>query len=638
MPSPFASPRLALSGLFVGLLLAGCGASADSPRGIEKVAAVDGDLVPRYEPDGDGFYRMPWPSDFRVTDQGTVDVSDIPGANRPFVAKYVDMLATIHGFSTMPVAYIPFTGDVVPADDALPSPKASLEPDSPIQLIDLSDEGCGQRTPVETVYDKEGDEYIDPNTLKIAPIPGWPLRRSRPYAFIVTTKFGGSGHATARPQAFADYLNGEGDDQKLDDSFEPLRKCLPKTNLKAKDIALATVFTTQDPIAATRKLRQKVWSNDVPIKPISDWYRWQAKSTSTYTVYHGTAHFPIFQKGHPPYSQEGGLVFNSAGRPVIQRWEDVPIAVTVPVDHPNPLKLLIWEDGTGAWLGSHIGDKHIVGALDHGFAVATFVPQFHHGRGTHDYDPEMDTFNYTNPVSGRTVFRQQIAETSYFIRLLEDQLPKLQGMPTISTSRIFYGGHSQGALVGAMVAGVEPRIDTYMLSGVGSYLSETVIYRKEPFDVAALVQNLLGVHRAIDRFHPIVQMAQLGADVIDPHNYARFWKGFDGHEQGSNVFIIDGKLDQTTATISMNALMTVADVPPAGTPGWDVDPYQLRDLQQYDPPVEANRQSLDGHALTFGAFLSPDNNHFTLYDNPKATKAAINFWATAAEGQAAIDF
>ena len=214
----------------------------------------------------------------------------------------------------------------------------------------------------------------------------------------------------------------------------------------------------------------------------------------------------------------------------------------------------------------------------------------------------------------------------------------LGGLPDVATDRVFYGGHSQGALVGAMVAGVEPRIDTYMLSGVGSYLSETVIYRKEPFDVAGLVQSLLGVHRPIDRFHPIVQMAQLGADVIDPHNYARYWKGFDGHEQGSSVFIIDGKLDQTTATISMNALMTTADLPPTGAAGWDVNPYKLRHLEHYDPPVKGNRESVDGHPLTFGAFLSPTNNHFTLYENRTAARTAINFWASSADGQAVINY
>lgn len=633
--------RLALLTAAACLLLAACGDDQmDGPKTLAHVDGAEGDLMPRYAPGGDGFFRMPWPSDSRVSAQGSVDISDIPSSNNAFVKKYVNMLSEIHGFSTMPVGYFTLEGDAVPDPDTLPTPTETLDSDASVQLIDMSEDGCGERIPLEVVFDEEGDEFIDPHTVKAAPIPGWPLQPARPYAFVVTTSFGGPGLTTGRPQAFADYLNGDGEDAALNESFAPLRKCLPQAGVSAVDVAVATVFTTQDPVAETRKLREAVWNEDTPLKNITDWSKLEDRSTSTYTVYTGTAQFPIFQVGEPPYSraEEGGLEFDAQGRPVIQRWESVPIAVSVPTTSSDSLKLLVWEDGTGATLQSHIGDRHIAGALAEGFAVATFVPQFHHNRGETDFDPELDTFNYTNPRSGRTVFRQQVAETSYFIRLLEGKLATLSGLPDIDTSRVFYGGHSQGALVGAMVGGVEPRIDTYVLSGVGSYLSETIVFRKEPFDIAALVKSILNVSRPIDRFHPIVQMAQLGADAVDPHNYAIYWKGWPAHEGGSNFFLIDGKNDTTTSTLSMNMLMTVGDVPPVGTAGWDVDPYGLRNVQSYDPPVEANREATNGDSLTYGAYLSPNNGHFTLYDQRTAATAAVNFWSSSADGSAVIDY
>jgi hypothetical protein len=628
---------LTVSSLLIAL--SGCGEPFEEEQKVlEKVEAANGDFMPRYEPDEASFYRMPWPSDARVSDSGTIDLSDIQNAGDSFVRKYVRTLSTIHGFSTMPVAYIPFSTDKKPSIGSLPEPAESLDAGSSVQLIDMSEEGCGQRVPIESVWDAEGDKFIDPNTLKVSPIPGFPLRPATPYAFIVTTGFGGRGAPTGRPQTFADYLNGDGSDEALSESFEPLRECLPYTDLAAAQVAVATVFTTQDPVEETRRLRETVWSEDTELQGVRDWEEWTEKSTDDYIVFRGTLKAPIFQRGVAPYPNDGDLEFDEDGRAVIQRWESVPFSVTVPTSPDGPLNLLIWEDGTGANLASHVGDEHVVKAVANGFAVAAFVPQFHEGRPNASSDPVMDTFNYLNPQSGRTVFRQQVAETSHFIRLLEEKVIKLDELPEIDTERIYYGGHSQGALIGAMVAGVEPRIDTYALNGVGSYLTETIIFRKDPFDIAALVQNLFGVSRDIDRFHPIVQMAQLGADVVDPHNYARHWTGWGDGVGGASVFLINGKYDDTTSTVSMNALMASADVPVVGEPGWDVAPWDVRDVEMVDPPVEANRESTSGKPLTFGAYLTADQGHFTIYYEQDATDAMVGFWTSSAAGSAVIDY
>jgi hypothetical protein len=628
-----------LLALFVLLTsLGGCGEPVEEPQGVEKLEAVGGDFMPRFAPQDDDFYRLPWPSDARVREDGTIDVSDIPNASHGFVRKYVGTLSTIRGFSTMPVAYIPFATDKKPSADSLPAAAETLEASANIQLIDVSEDGCGQRIPIEAVWDEEGDEFIDPHTLKLAPIPGATLRPSTTYAFIVTTGFGGRGAPTGRTRTFAEYFNGDGSDEALSQSFEPLRNCLPNADLSSTQISVATVFTTQDPVEETRRLREAVWSDETTLQGVRDWQEWSDKSTDDYTVFRGTLQAPIFQRGDPPYNNKGDLEFDDDGRALIQRWEPVPFAISVPKGNDGPLNLLIWEDGTGASLESHIGDDHVVEALSAGFAVATFPAQFHEGRPSQSADVVRDTFNYLNPKAGRTVFRQQVAETSHFIRLLEEKIIDLDELPEIDTERIYYGGHSQGALVGAMVAGVEPRIDTYVLNGVGSYLTETIVFRKDPFDVAGLVENLLDVSRPIDRFHPIVQMAQLGADVVDPHNYARHWAGWGDGIGGASVFLINGKHDTTTSTLSMNALMTSANVPVVGKAGWDVDPWGVFDIQTTAPPVEANRESTSGQPLTFGAYYTADHGHFTIYREQEARDAMLRFWTSSAAGSAVIDY
>ena len=608
------------------------------PASITKVEASSGDLAPRFEPGGEGFYRMPWPSDGRLTDQGTVDISDIPHSEMEFMQRYEAAIDDIEGFSMMPVAYIPFSSDKAPSEDAVPTPKQSLEQDAPIQLIDLSEEHCGQRVPVESSYDEEGDRFIDPHVLKVAPVPGFALHHERTYAFVVTTDFGQpDGLSTARTQAFADHLNLEGPEGRLTDSFHALRNCLPEAGLDPAKIAMASVFTTHNPVRETRLMRQVVWCEETKAPEILEWKHWSDHSTDHYKVFKGTMSMPAFQKGDPPYStKDGGLEFDEHGLPIIQKWEKVPFAVTVPAAASGPLPLLIWEDGTGARLTSHLGDDHITGAASKGFAVASFVAPFHEGR-EFPGDPTRDTFNYLNPESGRTVFRQQIAETSYFMRMLVETLSEQPGAPRIDTAHIVYGGHSQGALVGAMTAGVEPNFDAFVLNGVGGYLSNTVIFRKDPFDIAGLVQSMLQIDRPIDRFHPVVQMAQLGADAVDPQNYARSWYGWERNPDGANVFMINGKKDDTTSTTSMNALLAIADVPSVGDPGWDVDPWGLREELQTEAPVKKNRQSDSETYLTMGAYLTADQGHFTIYNQTRARRAAVGFWDTALRGVPAID-
>jgi len=616
---------------------AGDGADSDTHEPI-FVGALEGDFHPRFDPTAGDFYRMPWPSDARLHPDGGVDLSDLPHASSNFAKLYITAVRAVHGFSTMPAIYIPFTQAEGLGADALPSPKQTLEADATIQLIDLSEEACGKRTPLEVVFDAQGGKFVDAQTLKISPVPGWVLRPATPYALIVTTQFGAPAHTTARTQAFADALNGEADDAALNRSFDPLRRCLPDTPLDAEEIAIATVFHTQDPAAETRAMREVVWSPSTPVSELTNWYLDEGTSNAQRAVYIAHAPFPIFQKGVPPYRSEGGMEFDASGLPIIQRWESVPFLVTVPPDHPGPLKLLIWSGGTGAVLGNHLNRRHWLEALANGFAIAEFVPQFHKFRGDGNFDSTMDSFNFLNPVAGRTGFRQQAAETSYFIRLLSEKVAHHPDLPPIDTERIFYGGHSQGSLVGSMVAGSEPRIDTYLFSGVAAYLTETILTRKDPFDIADLLQSLLQDPTPLDRFHPFIQMAQLGADVVDGQNYAPHWAGWPEHPGGSNIFIINGQHDDTTSVLGMNALLTAGDIHPVGHPGWNIDPYGLRDVETYPTPVHGNRNAFNGEPLTVGAYLHADTGHFTFFDIPEANQAGVNFWISSADGKAVIEY
>lgn len=625
------------------LALIGCADFEDTDgAGVDGVMPLleptEGELIPRFRPDEDDFYRVPWPSDARLHPDGGVDVGDIPTRNNAMVRDYVEALRAVKGYSTLPVVYIPFEAAGSLEDSQLPSPAETLEPEGTVQLIELSEQRCGERTPLEVKFEREGGDFMDAQTLQAAPMPGWVLRADTPYALVVTTSFGGAEHKTARGETFTRHLNAEAGDPALIESFELLRECLPKTDISPELIAVATVFSTQDPPKETRLMREVVWGEDTPIKDLELWARQVMLTNQDRVVYRGEAPFPIFQEGEPPYDEKGGLVFGDDGLPTIQRWETVPFLVVVPPDHPGPLNLLIWQDGTGAAIDGSLSRRHWLETLKNGFAIATFAPQFHKYRKRPNEDEILHSFNFFNPTSGRTVFRQQAAETSYFIRLLKERVLHEEALPPINTDRIFYGGHSQGALVGSLVAGVEPLIDTYVFSGVSAYLSETILSRKEPFDIVALLKNLLKTKDKVDRFHPIVQFAQTGADVVDTQNYAPYWRGWDGHPSGSDFLLINGQHDDTTSVLGMNALMTAGDISPVGAPGWDISPDNLRAVSELPLPVKNNQTALDGSPLTIGAILDADTGHFTLFEKLYASDAAINFWKSAATGDAVIEY
>lgn len=586
-----------------------------------------------FDTDGDEFQSTPWPADARTFDDGTVDLRDFPNANLPLVSDYRDVMEhKLVGFSNYAVGYFAFDDELDTV--AVPTPAETLLPTSPIQLLALSPERCGERIPVETSPALEGDNYTQPNTLRVGPVYGFVLAPSEPYAFVVTRALGAEqGASAAQPEAVAQLLAGTHPDARWNASWAPLRDCLGQADLWPSEIATATVFTTQDPVATTRRMLAVANDDQTPSPQVVTWAQSDRRTTPSYTTFIGTVSLPLFQAGTPPYaaaSDGGDLVLDETGTPVIQGWEDAPFSIAFPRTYEEPLPVLVWIDGTGAGTESHIGDPPFTEAIQRGFAVANVQPQFHAGRSGPLANDELHTFNYLNPAAGRTNFRQQAAEVSYFLRLLREGADQLEGIPQLDPDRIVYGGHSQGALVGAILAGVEPSLRGFFLNGVGAYLAVTIVERKDPFDIAQLVGSALDVGGPIDRFHPVTQLAQLGGDVVDPGNYARYWTGWDQNPRGSNVLMSNGNIDATTHWTSIATITVAGDAAPLAPAGFDVDPFDVWTRDEEAGPIAGNRTSVDGSPLTIVSYLRDQSGHFTIYEQPAVMEMGADFWDSAA--------
>jgi hypothetical protein len=615
-------------------------ADADDGADAAPDLPVDPDLIEvRFEPDADDFFRLPWPSDGRRNDAGGLDMRGFPEADDDILARFLATLeADLDGAANMPVAYMALRGGA-PSDASLPTPAASRDPQSPIQWIDLSDEACGLRLPVEASLREGADPFTRAHRLlQVKNSVGAPLRPNTAYALVLLRSFGApEGKTTARPQPFDDAWRGDG--SALSASLEPLRRCLPMTGLDPDEIAAATVFTAQDPVAQMQRLRDAIMDPDLtPTRPIEgltrsdDWSRWGRGLTTLV----GAVPMPIYQDGAAPYDiTGGGLVLDDQGTPQVQRWESVPMMIAwkrLDPEPEGPRPVLVFIDGTGWEPWRHLLGAWTNDALNAGFVVASFMPQFHGRRGGFTGSAEISSFNFFNPDAGRTNFRQQAAETSFFLRVLREQAAALPGLPPMDTDEVVYGGHSQGALAGALVAAVEDQYRAYVFNGLSSYLTLTLLYRKEPADFAALLRNFFRLGDALDLFHPIPQLMQAGAEVVDPHNYAPRWRGWAQHPRGNHVFVSNGLMDSTTTPRGMDHLTLSGQLALIHPPGWDIDPLGVHDLDIRPLPIQGNAAALDGQPLTLATYLNADEGHFTIHNRPAVRALAINFWRSALGG------
>ncbi len=652
------APRLlAVCALLAGAALAACDdgtpttavtvdavvdRDAEPPADLGPVADVAPDagppaLVPRFDPaaQADDFYATPWPSDARLTAAGTPDLSGFT-VDRPTLARIVEEIETrVTGFATMPIVYIAFDGDI--SDVPLPTPADSLDPQSTLQLIELGEQ-CGRRIPIESLVRVEGDRFIPANTLQIKNTVGTVLEPGVAYGLVVLDHFARpDGTAIRRPAAFADALAGEA--SVWGAVLQPLRDCAEAADLDLERVAVATVFTPHDPTAELRAMRDRVMDpNQIETRPpasLEPDFAWSRRRLNLRT-HSGLVEFPVFQDGVTPYvGVGGGFVLDADGAPTVQRWEPVPFAVAWREleDPPARRPALVFIDGTGWEPWSHLYSGWLNRTLDAGFVVFSFMPQFHGERAGVLGGPELPSFNFFNPTAGRSNFRQQAAETSYFLRVIREQLVDLPALPPFDAERIVYGGHSQGALAGALTAAVESQYAAYVFSGLSAYLTLTILNREDLLDFEVAVRGVLGVDDEMDLYTPALHLMQLGSDVVDPHNFARFWRGSAQVPDGNHVFVINGYTDDTTTPRGMDHLTIGADIPTFDPPGWQIDPFGIGAPPVVSPPVQGNTTAQSGRPLTLATYMDSHQGHFTVYRLAVLQRMTLGFWLDALAGE-----
>lgn len=624
--------------------------------------------VPRHDgADGD-FYRLPFPNDVRRTASGL----DLSGHPSPATAVSIDVLGRhietaeqdLDGFGTNPVIYFRFShpyewGDVN-GDRVL---LVDLSPDSPQFGRNLG------RTWLTTAGSIT--RYICPNWLAVRRGHGAPLRPGTRYAVLLLR-----GIRTSADEGHEPFERSSDLDALLSDTmpseaalveawqrYAPLREWLgTDENPAATDVLNATVFTTQSATAMVPALREVIRAGNPP--PVSDVTVCGEGVTSpcddgearrcgapndAYWEIHARIELPQFQQGTPPYETPedgGGIRVNGSGAPEIARTEPVCMVMTVPKAAsapPTGFPVLLYAHGTGGAFTAPVSNglaETFAGAPSTAVTVGIDMPLHGSRRGDSTRDPDVLVFNFTNPRAARDNFLQGAADLMGLVYWAESYSLPAADAPTgfdvsFDPSRVVIWGHSQGATHAQLMVAHEPGVSAVLLSGAGGDLTESLLTKTNPVNIAAVLPLALldptgsGTLAGGDH-HPALALFQMVYERVDPVNFGRHYYREPILDARRHVFMTYGLGDTYSTERTMSAFARSASLP-------HVAP-QLVDLglgEALDPPVSGN-VTVDDQAFTVGIRQyepePADDGHFVSTRTTQGRADATRFVQQALAG------
>lgn len=613
------------------------------------VGCQSGDDLPNaaYEPGTAALFDAPWPTDARLRLDGTTDLSGFPNPNElPLIQKYIDLASTVQGWGTNSPIFVHFD---TPLDlGSLPTPDQSVHAGSSVILVDVDQRSAnfGERVPVQWQFTTDSTVYQPENLLAVAPLFGFPLRPDTQYALVITTD------VAANNERFAEVWDANNADHER---FVGLERALFFLGLERDDVAVATVFTTGEPMAEMADLSRFV-KNNVAVPRLSQRVV-PLDVNGNYSVYGGDYIAPYFTEGERPYSSEGGgFTFDDAGRPQIAGWDNMRVALCVPNDVSHPpaggWPVVIQQHGTGGDYRSHCESSspiEIASQLASVGVVSIGIDQPLHGTrvGTLPAS-DLDHFNFLNPESGRANFRQGALDAVFLAHALASQntvftLPDGTEVP-LASDKVMFMGHSQGGLTGGLATPFfGDDVKAVVLSGAGGVLAITVVERKDPLDIANLVESVaqFGEDEHLTELHPLAGLIQQLVEVTDPINYAPYWFSEQGDIEGQrpmSVLLTSGTEDQMTPMNTADALAAAARLPrlDPGDAGEDVDAFRLRAVSAALSPASGNVANFEGGSSTAAFTQWEGLDHWAIWEDDDLAGIYRDFLRDAANGNPTI--
>ncbi|MEM9804714.1 MAG: hypothetical protein AAF959_05495, partial [Cyanobacteria bacterium P01_D01_bin.56] len=415
--------------------------------------------------------------------------------------------------------------------------------------------------------------YVPDHLLAVSPYPGIVLKPNRKYAYVVRDSLkDANGQPLQTTDIFAQLRQGDLPHGQMRRKFlayvlyKPLWETLDLLGIDRENIVVATVFTTGDVVAEMAQLSDQVLEMYEPNIRALTYDPTQVISDLDYCKFRAKIKLPQFQKGFPPYffyqEREGLFVFDDSGNLRRQRYQTIPVVITLPkTQMPSEgYPLVAYYHGTEG-LSTQVVDRgpipsegrsrlpdrgpaDVVGSQ--GFAsVASALPlnpERLNNIAAVLFSELLDGRIYLNPVNlsaYRDTFRQGVIEQRLLLEALgrlqipQEALENCEG-PTLpageshfrlQTDSVIALGQSQGAQYAVMMAAVEPKIQAVVPTGSGGFWSLLFASLTGPDgpddiqDIGRLLRQFLERPDPLDHHYPALRFLQSSWEAVEPMVY-----------------------------------------------------------------------------------------------------------------------
>jgi hypothetical protein len=544
-------------------------------------------------------------------------------------------LNELAGFSVSMPLWFPVT---VRPDTSWANDEGEPSAGDPFFCAALMPEGHPEHGRVRSI----GFEFVDELGV-LAVRSQFALSEETTYACVATTALTTKkGECYERPPHLEYLLAGEPDPADPDFALlEPERlKLAPyvaalaaQYGVAADEIVALTVFPTQsithDLLSIGEQLSELAATN--PPTTTGEWTRTSGGDTNLDSVWD-------VEYDSVGWLHRGSFAYDAAGDPRVGDAMPIVARLSVPLAteaHPGPFPVVIYAHGINA--DRNQGHRFANTLAEQGIAMIAIDFMFHGARESiPEWVPEnleevwrdLQFFNITAPDGVRDTFRQDVADLMWLRHLVEnldtlDLAPAAtggDGAPDLDTTRVFFASMSLGSMHGAILAPMEPGIDTFFFNA-GAVNLERIALDGWYGNGIALVLQIADLFVDAPLYEDFVMQAQMLFTVLDPA---------DGYAYAPYLFerpLVDRPVED------LNVLHQMASYDNTlGGPGC-AEMARSFGLTQIEPFVFA----IPGLPQAEAPFVGPASFQFRTYDHPFLLKPDNVFFAAAHE-QGAVFF